>query len=149
MSDSGVELDPQDRDNESTDSVDFEKLPQCIENNRLYPNEEYWLPTDDTERHRQRCEHDLFCRSFGERLYQCPKDPRCALDLGTGGGHWAIDFADKNRNAIVLGIDIDFQESAISCPPNAIFEIDDWWDLLHDGRNKNKFDVVHLGSLAG
>jgi hypothetical protein len=55
----------------------------------------------------------------------------------------------KNPSAIVLGIDIDFQESTIDCPPNAFFEIDNWWDFLQDSDNKGKFDVVHLGSLAG
>jgi hypothetical protein len=130
MSDSGVELDPQGRDNESTDSLDLEQLHRCTEHNRRYPNTEYWLATipcwmnstnffvigyrpmtrSDAEKNaNMTCERisgfvamiiaDRFSRRFyqcfGDCLYHCPMDnPQQALDLGTGGGNWAIDFAE-------------------------------------------------------
>lgn len=47
------------------------------------------------------------------------------LDLGTGTGIWAIDFADQHPSANVLGVDLSpIQPSWI--PPKLKFEIDDY-----------------------
>lgn len=46
------------------------------------------------------------------------------LDVGTGLGLWAIEFADDNPAAIVYGVDFRPHMPTI-VPPNAIFEVED------------------------
>jgi len=69
-----------------------------------------------------------------------------ALDVGTGTGIWAIDFADEFPNTEVTGTDI----SAIQpgwVPPNLKFEIEDCtqsWSFPLD-----HFDYIHIRWLVG
>ncbi|KAI9895992.1 hypothetical protein N3K66_009061 [Trichothecium roseum] len=51
------------------------------------------------------------------------------LDLGTGNGRWAVEFADENKNAI-----------------NLILEVD---DIEQDWNRKAKFDLIHARNLNG
>ena len=82
------------------------------------------------------------------KLHLAPisKDIERALDLGTGTGIWAIDFADEFPNTTVLGTDLSpIQPSTV--PPNCIFEVDDAsdeWIYPPD-----YFDYVHIRSLFG
>ncbi|KAG7406973.1 Secondary metabolism regulator LAE1 [Fusarium oxysporum f. sp. rapae] len=68
------------------------------------------------------------------------------LDVGTGTGIWAIDFADEHPNVEVIGTDLSpIQPNWI--PPNVKFELEDatkdWsWP-------ENHFDLVHLRFLIG
>ena len=79
---------------------------------------------------------------MGDRLHWAPigTDPHKVLDLGTGTGIWAIDFADEFPSAEVIGTDLSaIQPSWV--PPNCKFEIDDaeadWtW-------SENTFDYIH------
>lgn len=68
------------------------------------------------------------------------------LDVGTGTGIWAIDFADAHPDAEVIGTDISpIQPSWI--PPNLQFQIDDCtqdWTFP-----PNTFDYVHMRYLVG
>jgi cyclopropane fatty-acyl-phospholipid synthase-like methyltransferase len=66
------------------------------------------------------------------------------LDLGTGTGIWAIDFADEYPSASVIGTDLSpIQPHWI--PPNVRFEIEDFND---DWTFKtNEFDFIHMRSL--
>jgi ubiquinone/menaquinone biosynthesis C-methylase UbiE len=68
------------------------------------------------------------------------------LDVGTGTGIWAIDFADEYPNTAVLGTDLSpIQPSMV--PPNCRFEIDDArdeWTYPND-----YFDFIHIRSLFG
>jgi ubiquinone/menaquinone biosynthesis C-methylase UbiE len=52
----------------------------------------------------------LYSLTFGGKLYLCPfpegKQIHRVLDVGTGTGIWAIDFADENLEAHVLGVDL-------------------------------------------
>jgi len=68
------------------------------------------------------------------------------LDVGTGTGIWAIDFADEFPNTVVLGTDLSpIQPDMV--PPNCIFEVDDVRDLWT--YPENYFDFVHIRSLFG
>lgn len=70
------------------------------------------------------------------------------LDIGTGTGIWAIDFATAFPSADVLGIDLSpIQPTFV--PPNCHFEVDDAED---EWIFSQKFDYIHgrmLGSCFG
>ncbi|KAK3948608.1 S-adenosyl-L-methionine-dependent methyltransferase [Pseudoneurospora amorphoporcata] len=83
------------------------------------------------------------------KLYLSPleqKKVQKVLDIATGSGLWAIDFADEFPNAEVIGTDVSpIQPSWV--PANVKFELDDcnrewtWPD--------NTFDFVNLRMLIG
>lgn len=67
------------------------------------------LPEDKREQDRLDLQHALYLKSFGgDKLYLAPIGDKTesVLDLGTGTGMWAIDFADAHPEADVLGIDL-------------------------------------------
>ncbi|CCC14557.1 unnamed protein product [Sordaria macrospora k-hell] len=81
-------------------------------------------------------------------LFKAPitEDPKNALDLGTGTGLWAIDFADKYPDCSVIGTDISLIQPTW-VPPNLRFEVDDYnkeWTY-----KANFFDFVHIRWLTG
>jgi len=82
------------------------------------------------------------------KLFLAPIEeaPQKVLDLGTGTGIWAIDFADLYPSAMVIGTDLSpIQPSWV--PPNLRFEIEDFndeWTYRPDD-----FDLIHLRCLYG
>ncbi|KAF4967018.1 hypothetical protein FSARC_5390 [Fusarium sarcochroum] len=95
----------------------------------------------------QYCHHVLTLVLDGA-LYLAPisKDIKNAVDIGTGTGIWAIDFADNFPNTQVIGTDVSpIQPGWV--PPNLKFEIDDCtqeWTF-----EPNSLDYVHLRWLVG
>ncbi|KAH8434854.1 class I SAM-dependent methyltransferase [Aspergillus melleus] len=80
-------------------------------------------------------------------LFNAPvENPQKVLDLGTGTGIWAIDFADEFPSAHVVGNDISPIQPSWT-PPNVDFFVDDfesdWLEKL------NAYDFVHSRNLAG
>lgn len=72
------------------------------------------MPNDDKEMSRLDTMHELILLATGSKLYQAPLDARNlhnVLDLGTGSGIWAIDFAQQHPQASVLGIDLRYVSS--------------------------------------
>ncbi|RYC78976.1 hypothetical protein BFJ63_vAg18146 [Fusarium oxysporum f. sp. narcissi] len=68
------------------------------------------------------------------------------LDVGTGTGIWAIDFADKHPDADVIGIDIS-PTMPNWVPPNLKFQVDDCgreWTF-----KESSFDYIHARDLNG
>ncbi|KAF7544847.1 hypothetical protein G7Z17_g9627 [Cylindrodendrum hubeiense] len=95
----------------------------------------------------QYCHHVLTLVLDGElHLAPISKDIKKAVDIGTGTGVWAIDFADKYAGAHVIGTDISpIQPSWV--PPNLEFQIDDCtqeWTFA-----PNSLDYVHIRWLVG
>lgn len=71
-------------------------------------------------------QHHLWRLSLDGALYLSPLPPstNSVLDLGTGTGIWAIEFADENPSANVIGVDLSpVQPRWI--PPNCQFQVDD------------------------
>ncbi|KAL1869265.1 protein transport protein bet1 [Paecilomyces lecythidis] len=82
---------------------------------------------------------------MGRELFLSPiVEPRRVLDLGTGTGIWAIDFADKFPDAEVVGVDLSPTQPAF-VPPNVKFIIDDIDEPWVDG----EYDFIHGRYLFG
>ncbi|KAH9988003.1 S-adenosyl-L-methionine-dependent methyltransferase [Xylariaceae sp. FL0662B] len=67
------------------------------------------------------------------------KSPKHVLDLGTGSGIWAVEFAKSHPDSQVLGIDLS-TPTLPDVPPNCRFEEHDFtdpWDY------PQKFDLIH------
>ncbi|KAI5782386.1 S-adenosyl-L-methionine-dependent methyltransferase [Peziza echinospora] len=107
----------------------------------------YFLPNDEGEQARLDLYHHIFCRILGGRLYTAPlAGPRRVLDVGTGTGIWAMDFADAHPAAEIHATDLSPIQPAWA-PPNVRFEVDDaeeeWaYPAAH-------FDYVHMRTLSG
>ncbi|KAJ5306712.1 hypothetical protein N7508_005727 [Penicillium antarcticum] len=122
------------------------------ENNRRYHSYReghYVLPNDDQEQDRQDLLHHVRNLVLEGRLFLAPLGDKIhrVLDVGTGTGIWAIDFADTFPNAEVIGTDLSpIQPSWV--PPNLQFVVDDaesQW--LYSA--KRPFDFIHVRDLGG
>lgn len=80
------------------------------------------------ENNRLDLQHHVFYLTLNGRLFTAPipeeKKLHRVLDVGTGTGIWAIDFADDHPESEVIGIDLSPPQAQL-VPPNVVFEIDD------------------------
>ncbi|WYZ46204.1 hypothetical protein EsH8_IX_000429 [Colletotrichum jinshuiense] len=93
-----------------------------------YKDGAYFFPNDELEMDRLDLQHNLFRLTLDNRLHLSPlskeNPPQRVLDIGTGTGIWAIDFADEHPQSHVVGVDLSpIQPSYV--PPNAHFHIED------------------------
>jgi len=73
------------------------------------------------------------------------KDIHFALDVGTGTGIWAIDFADEHPESKIVGTDLSpIQPSWV--PPNLEFVVD---DAEEPWTFPQKFDFIHERMMVG
>ncbi|EHK47777.1 hypothetical protein TRIATDRAFT_193684 [Trichoderma atroviride IMI 206040] len=113
-------------------------------------------PNDRHENARQGHQHELFTLCLGGALTftklpldKLELDPEASpfhiLDVGCGGGHWAMEMALTNPLVDVLGIELSSANLPKEVPPNLTFEIADaaepWPPRL--------YDFVHLRNLVG
>ncbi|KAL2812110.1 S-adenosyl-L-methionine-dependent methyltransferase [Aspergillus granulosus] len=113
-----------------------------------YKEGAYWGPNDEEQNEQLDIAHHIFTLLLDDQLVLAPitKDIQRVLDVGTGTGIWAIDFADEYPSAEVIGTDLSpIQPSFV--PPNLRFEIDDATDVWT--YPSNNFDLVHVRSLYG
>ncbi|KAG2411991.1 hypothetical protein HFD88_009547 [Aspergillus terreus] len=113
-----------------------------------YKEGAYWGPNDEIQNEQLDIAHHMFTMLLDNRLVLAPinKNIQNVLDVGTGTGIWAIDFADEYPSAQVIGTDLSpIQPSFV--PPNLRFEIDDATEpwVYPD----NEFDLVHVRALYG
>ncbi|KAH9908964.1 S-adenosyl-L-methionine-dependent methyltransferase [Xylariomycetidae sp. FL2044] len=112
-------------------------------------NTQYWASNDDTQNEALDIIHYLLTVCLDGRLYLAPLEKEKVhkvLDVGTGTGIWAIDFADEFPDAEITGTDISpIQPGWV--PPNLKFEIDDFAEPWTFGRDV--FDFVHMRYLYG
>ncbi|ETN44789.1 uncharacterized protein HMPREF1541_09664 [Cyphellophora europaea CBS 101466] len=108
----------------------------------------YFMPNDDQEIDRLDVHYALVRRIMDGKLNLAPiaDNIERAIDLGTGTGLWAINFADKHEKAYIIGNDLSpIQPGWV--PANVKFLIDDieapW------GYEQEPFDYVHACLLIG
>ena len=124
----------------------------AYENGRRYHSYReghYVLPNDEPEQDRQDLLHHVRNLVLNGRLFRAPLDSNIqrALDIGTGTGIWAIDFADSFSNAEVTGTDLSpIQPSWV--PPNLRFVVDDAESQWLYSPNR-PFDFIHARDLGG
>lgn len=107
----------------------------------------YVLPNDEEEQDRLDSVHHMWLIVGEGEITKAPiRAPQKVLDLGTGTGIWAIEFADEHPSAVVIGTDLScIQPSYV--PPNVRFEIDDCEDeWLYE---EDSFDYIHIRTLVG
>ena len=79
-------------------------------------------------------------------LAPIPPNPGKILDIGTGTGVWAIEFAKNNPQSQVLGLDLsDIQ--AKEKPPNCTFRVGDAEEPLEAVIGNDKYDFIHSRML--
>lgn len=124
-------------------------------------NELYYLPADELEYSRLDKQHlvhllvndGLVHRGIADRVRAVLSSnnltqdgsPRRVLDLGCGGGNWAISMALEFPHAEVVGVDLA-PNTTRPPPPNCRFEFDDF--NLGMSHYHGMFDVVHARSSA-
>lgn len=103
----------------------------------------YLFPNDEREQDCVDLKHNMFLKLFNRTLHFAPlskSESMNVIDLGTGTGHWAIDFADLYPYASVLGVDLSPMQPQW-VPPNLQFMVDDaeseWL------QEPNFFDYIH------
>ncbi|KAJ9607371.1 hypothetical protein H2200_008444 [Cladophialophora chaetospira] len=107
----------------------------------------YFQPDDERAQERMDLGHHMYVHLMDRKLYFAPigNEDQRVLDVGTGTGLWAIDFADEHPHSWVEGVDL----SAVQpqwVPPNVHFYIDDasTLDLYGDD-----MDFIHARGLNG
>ncbi|KAF2183321.1 S-adenosyl-L-methionine-dependent methyltransferase [Zopfia rhizophila CBS 207.26] len=111
-----------------------------------YSEGKYPVPNDEVEKDRLDLQHHAFRLTLDGALYRAPirKDVHNVLDIGTGTGIWAVEFAEEHPSAQVLGTDLSpIQPTEV--PPNCSFLIDDCekeW-VFHD-----QFDFIHTRAMV-
>lgn len=118
-----------------------------LSRNRL--SRDYRIPNDESEQNRLDLLHHIVKLMLGGELLTAPllSSPKRVLDVGTGTGIWAIEFADQYPESIVVGTDLSpIQPSWV--PPNLQFYVEDCeanWSFS----DSEKFDYIHGRALCG
>ncbi|KAF5520754.1 putative methyltransferase tdiE [Colletotrichum aenigma] len=117
----------------------------CKENGRTYhklSEGKYILPNDVLEQDRLYLQHQLWLLTWDDKLCMSPMQDNAkrVLDIGTGTGIWAMEYADLHPETMVTGVDLSpIQPDYV--PPNCMFEID---DVDKDWRWTIPFDFIFV-----
>ncbi|KAH8662452.1 S-adenosyl-L-methionine-dependent methyltransferase [Xylariales sp. PMI_506] len=133
------------------------------ESHRLYhgyKEGKYFMPNDAAEQDRLDMQHELFRIMYNGWLGLAPltKPPKNVLDIGTGTGVWAFEFAEQNPPSQVIGVDLSTIQPNRAIP-NCSFikaDVEDEW-IIPDPNTDNHyytetgvcsnniaFDYIHL-----
>ncbi|ROW01870.1 hypothetical protein VMCG_05634 [Cytospora schulzeri] len=139
VADSAIGVDPL-----STMTAPDDVFSFVEENGRTYHSykaPKYLLPNDIREQERMDLQHLLYLETTHGKLFFAPigDNPKSCLDLMTGTGNWAIDFADAFPGCNVVGTDLSpIQPEYV--PVNCRFEVD---DAEEEWTFQSKFDFIH------
>ncbi|ETN45768.1 uncharacterized protein HMPREF1541_09601 [Cyphellophora europaea CBS 101466] len=113
-----------------------------------YQEGKYLFPNDAAEQDRYNIVHNMYLLALHGQLYLAPvDDARNVLDIGTGTGIWALEFADQHPDAQVLGNDLSSMQMQWVLP-NCRFVVDDVeGDWIYEGQAP--FDYIHQRSMCG
>lgn len=105
-------------------------------------------PNDEVAQDNLDLFHHIFTLSLDGSLFLAPisSNPQRVLDLGTGTGIWATDFADQYPSAPVVATDLSPIQPS-ETPPNLEFQIDDFtqpWTF-----RPASFDFIHARCIYG
>ncbi|KAJ4168583.1 hypothetical protein NW754_010501 [Fusarium falciforme] len=108
----------------------------------------YWGANDERQNEAMDINHHCQTLRLDGKLFLAPlrNDIKKAVDIGTGTGIWAIDFADQFPACEVIGTDISPIQPSWA-PPNLQFQIDDCtkeWTFPDAS-----LDYVHIRFLTG
>ncbi|KAH6648244.1 S-adenosyl-L-methionine-dependent methyltransferase [Truncatella angustata] len=112
-----------------------------------YREGKYFLPNDAAEQERLDLAHEMWRLLLFGDLSWAPfaDEPRQVLDIGTGTGIWAIEFAQQHPASHVIGTDISLiQPPEGSIPSNCTFERD---DVEEEWVFDRLFDYIHLRAM--
>lgn len=106
----------------------------------------YVLPNDEPEQDRLDMLHHTYRMMLNGALHlvKLEKPVHRVLDIGTGTGIWAMDFADAHPEAEVIGVDLSPIQPSWT-PPNCMFEVD---DIEKPWTWKMPFDFVHSRNMG-
>ncbi|KAF4458773.1 methyltransferase [Fusarium albosuccineum] len=109
---------------------------------------QYWASNDEKQNESMDIVHHFLYLLFDDQLYLSPLncDIQTVLDIGTGTGLWAIDFAEEFPDTEVIGTDISPIQPSWA-PSNVKFEIEDCnqeWTY-----KPNSVDFIHSRYLYG
>ncbi|KAH8655782.1 S-adenosyl-L-methionine-dependent methyltransferase [Xylariales sp. PMI_506] len=111
-----------------------------------YKEGTYFLPNDAAEQDRLDMQHAGTTLLLDDKLYLAPiENPKYVLDIATGTGIWALQFAEQHPNSHVIGTDLsDIQPK--SALPNCTFVREDSEELWLFGTSEEptRFDYIHL-----
>ncbi|KAJ3544314.1 hypothetical protein NM208_g3117 [Fusarium decemcellulare] len=137
---------------ESTASITSSILQYRTINGRTFHSEngsaQHWASNDEKQNESMDIVHHFLYLLFDDQLYLSPLncDIQTVLDIGTGTGLWAIDFAEEFPDTEVIGTDISPIQPSWA-PSNVKFEIEDCnqeWTY-----KPNSVDFIHSRYLYG
>ncbi|KAL2064371.1 hypothetical protein VTL71DRAFT_4865 [Oculimacula yallundae] len=132
----------------STVSIRSSIYEYMEENGRTYHaynSGKYMLPNDEREQDRLDLQHHSFRVMLNGKLGLAPiKSPNRVLDLATGTGIWAIEFAQENTESTVIGTDLS-PIQPLYVPPNCQFEVD---DAENEWNFTEPFDYIHARAIV-
>ncbi|CAH0021566.1 unnamed protein product [Clonostachys rhizophaga] len=138
----------QEENNQTKESTQLESSTTSINSSILRYREENgrtYHAYKDEKYERLDLQYHLSLRTLDDKLYICPvgRDGgiplRNVLDLGTGTGAWALDFAEENPETQVYGVDLSPIQGPF-VPPNVTFQVDDVEDQW---TYSTKFDFIY------
>ncbi|ORY64908.1 S-adenosyl-L-methionine-dependent methyltransferase [Pseudomassariella vexata] len=113
---------------------------------QYYKQGKYFLPNDGVEQNRLDLQHEMFRILLDGALAAAPiVNPGYVLDIATGTGLWAIDFAEENQASRVIGTDLSKIQPSRLDIPNCSFireDSEDPWVFPW------KFDYIHLRQVC-
>lgn len=115
-----------------------------------YPEIAFHLPRESSEAYKLDLQHQIWLLTLNGALHisPLPETIHNVLDIGTGTGIWACQFAEKHPSAQVIGTDrtLSLVQTATS-PPNCRFEklnVEEDWTTFEG----QQFDFIH-GRMIG